>query len=300
MHEVCKLVSADVAVSRMDGSPRMAVRRTNLSFVVIIPSSRYAIAAVENGVQREVALYTAPVASLGKPYAPWSRICDFADKVVRWAVHGEDIYLLTYRHSPRFSIIRTRLGAPDLSQATTVVPASDRVLTNFAAAKDGLYIEARDGNVKRLMRRNWGAPAAQAITVPVEGGVDLMATRHELDGAVVALAGWIRARQIYAVSRAGKMTNTGLQPLGAFDAPEGYVTTEVKVKSHDGALVPLSITHRADVKLDGSSPTLLYGYGAYGITEEPRYNATRLAWLERGGVYAVANVRGSSVFGYDW
>ena len=127
-----------------------------------------------------------------------------------------------------------------------------------------------------------------------------MATRHELDGAVVALAGWTRARQIYAVNRAGKVTNTGLQPLGAFDAPEGFVTTEVKVKSHDGAMVPLSITHRADVKLDGSNATLLYGYGAYGITEEPRYNATRLAWLERGGVYAVANVRGSSVYGYDW
>src|SRR5207248_10780142 len=123
-------------------------------------------------------------------------ICDFADKVVRWAVHGEDIYLLTYRDSPRFSIIRMRLGAPDLSQATTVVPASDRVLTNFAAAKDALYIEARDGNVKRLIRRTWGAPDAQAVAVPVEGVVDIMPTRHELDGAVVGAAGWQRTRRI--------------------------------------------------------------------------------------------------------
>ena len=300
LHEVGQPASADVAVAGMDVSPRMTVRRADLPFVAIIPGSRYAVAAVENGVQREVALYTAPVATLGKPDAPWTRICDFSDKVTRWAVNGEDIYLLTYRDSPRFSIIRTRLAAPDLAHATTVLPASDRVLTNFAAAKDGLYIEARDGNVKRLLRRAWGAKTAQALSVPVVGGVDIMATRQELDGAIVALAGWTRARQIYAVSRPGKVTNTGLQPLGAYDAPQGYVTTEVKVKSHDGAMVPLSITHRADVKLDGSNPTLLYGYGAYGITEEPRYNATRLAWLERGGVYAVANVRGSSVYGYDW
>src|SRR5205814_2433501 len=72
------------------------------------------------------------------------------------------------------------------------------------------------------------------------------------------------------------------------------------IELHDGAMVPLSIIHRADVKLDGSNPTLLYGYGSYGITEEPYYQAMRLAWLERGGVYAVANVRGSSVYGYDW
>src|SRR5439155_23553320 len=136
------------------------------------PDTRTAVAAVINDAKRQVALYPAPVTSLGKPDPPWTRICDFADKVVRWAVHGEDIYLLTYRDSPRFSIIRMRLGAPDLAQATTVVPASDRVLTNFAAAKDALYIEVRDGNVKRLLRRTWGSPAAQAVAVPVEGGAD--------------------------------------------------------------------------------------------------------------------------------
>ena len=300
LHLVGTPGSADVAVAGMEVSPRMAVRRADLPFVIAIPGSRYAVAVVANGVQRELALYSAPLVTIGKPGTPWTRICDFTDKVNHWAVHGEDIYLLTYRDSPRFSIIRTRLGAPDLAQATTVVPATERVLTDFAVAKDGLYIEARDANVKRLMRRAWGAAAARDLPAPLEGSVDLVATRQELDGAMISLSGWTRARQLYAVNRAGKMTNTGLQPLGAFDAPAGFVTTEVKVKSHDGAMVPLSITHRAGVKLDGSSPTLLYGYGAYGITEEPRYNPMRLAWLERGGVYAVANVRGSSVYGYDW
>jgi prolyl oligopeptidase len=78
------------------------------------------------------------------------------------------------------------------------------------------------------------------------------------------------------------------------------VATEVSVKSHDGAMVPLSIIHKKGVKLDGSNPTLLYAYGAYGITEEPSFGPTRLAWLERGGVYAVANVRGSGVYGEEW
>jgi prolyl oligopeptidase len=94
--------------------------------------------------------------------------------------------------------------------------------------------------------------------------------------------------------------NTGLQPLGPFDAPTDLVATEVRVKSHDGAMVPLSIIHKKTVVLDGNNPTLLYGYGSYGITEEPGFNPTRLAWLERGGVYAVANVRGSAVYGQDW
>src|SRR6266850_1219985 len=217
----------------------MDVRPAYETWVFATPGSRFAVAHVANGDQRELALYAAPLVTVGKAGTPWVRICDFKDGVTQWVVHGDDIYLLTYRDSTRYSVVRTRLSAPDFAKATTVMPVSERVLVNLAAAKDALYLEARDGTVKRLMRR-------------------------------------------------------------PCDAPTGLVTTEVKVKSYDGALVPLSIIHRADLKLDGSNPTLLYGYGSYGITEEPGYQAMRLAWLERGGVYAVANVRGSSVYGHNW
>ena len=72
------------------------------------------------------------------------------------------------------------------------------------------------------------------------------------------------------------------------------------VKSHDGVMVPMSIIHKAGVKLDGSNPTLLYGYASYGITEEPFFSISRLAWMDAGGVFAVANPRGSGVFGKQW
>ena len=300
LHVVGTPASADIELAGVEVTPRMAVRRGDFVFVVASPGSRFALAVVANGVQREAAYYAAPLASVGKPGTPWVKVADFADKVTWSAVHGDDIYLMTYRDSPRFSVLRTRLSAPDMAKASAVVAASERVIVTISAAKDGLYMEARDGTVKRLMRRAWGAPSATDIALPVEGSASLLAARQDVDGAIVGLSAWTRARQIHAVNRAGKVTNTELQPLGAFDAPTGLVTTEVKVKSHDGALVPLSIIHRAGVKLDGTNPTLLYGYGSYGFSEEPNYNAMRLAWLERGGVYAVANVRGSSVYGYDW
>lgn len=70
--------------------------------------------------------------------------------------------------------------------------------------------------------------------------------------------------------------------------------------SHDGAKVPLSIIHKKGLKLDGRNPTLLQGYAAYGFTWEPRFDVNRLAWLEQGGVIAMANPRGSGVFGQAW
>jgi prolyl oligopeptidase len=300
LHIVGRPPGADAAVAGPELSPRMEVRPEYQPWVFAHPGSRFAVANVANGDQRDIALYAAPLVTVGKPGTPWVRICDFTDKVTAFAVHGDDIYLLSYRDSPRFSVLRTSMSAPDIAKAATVVPASERVLVRIVAAKDALYLEARDGTLKRLMRRAWGASGAVDVALPREGAAHLIAWQTERDGAIFGLTAWTRAQEIYAVDRAGKVANTRLQPLGQYDAPAGLVATEVKVKSHDGALVPLSIVHRADIKLDGTNPTLLSGYGSYGITSEPYYQASRLAWLERGGVYAVANVRGSGVYGQDW
>ena len=299
-HRVGQPPETDVAILGPGLSPRVPVAPAEQATVVITPGSRHALALVVADVQREVSLYAAPVETAGEPGAPWVKVCDVADKVTGFTVRGDDLYLLSYAASPRYSILRTALSRPDLRAAATVVAASEKVIFDLAAARDALYYESRDGAVKRLMRLAWGAKEATEVRFAVEGAASLLSTAPVVDGAIVGVTAWTRGREIYAVDGSGRAANTGLQPLGRFGAPEGLVTTEVRVKSHDGALVPLSIIHRRDVKLDGRNPTLLYGYGAYGITEEPRFSARSLAWLEQGGVYAIANVRGSGVYGKDW
>jgi len=174
------------------------------------------------------------------------------------------------------------------------------VLFAVAAARDALYVESRDGAIKNVKRLPWSSKTASVVRLPLQGSASLMTATPVVDGAIVSLTAWTRAREIFAVDATGKATNTKLQPLGPFDAPNDLVATEVNVRSHDGAMVPLSIIHKKSVKLDGSNPALLYAYGSYGITEEPSFGPTRLAWLERGGVFAVANVRGSGVYGEEW
>src|SRR5258707_3431307 len=94
--------------------------------------------------------------------------------------------------------------------------------------------------------------------------------------------------------------DTQLQPVGKFDAPADLESVEVKAKSYDGTLIPLSIVYRKGVKLDSSNPTLLKGYGAYGITFDPEFDPKLMAWFERGGVIAVAHVRGRGGYGEGW
>ena len=99
---------------------------------------------------------------------------------------------------------------------------------------------------------------------------------------------------------AGKVVQLPFVAPGAYDAPDDIVAREVRYRSHDGVEVPLSILARKDVKLDGSNPTILYGYGAYGATDDPYFSPRIYAWLQRGGVYAVAHVRGGGAFGEEW
>jgi prolyl oligopeptidase len=95
------------------------------------------------------------------------------------------------------------------------------------------------------------------------------------------------------------LEDTHIVPPSPVDFSD-IVSEEVKAKSADGTMVPLSIVHRRDIKMDGSSPAWLEGYGAYGITYDPSFRPTWLAFLEHGGLFAVAHVRGGGEYGEDW
>ncbi|MBO7572802.1 MAG: S9 family peptidase [Bacteroidales bacterium] len=85
----------------------------------------------------------------------------------------------------------------------------------------------------------------------------------------------------------------------SFNSDE-YVTEQKFYNSKDGTKIPIFLTHKKDIVLDGSNPTLLYGYGGFNISLTPSFSATRIAWLEQGGVYAVANIRGGGEYGKEW
>ena len=300
LHVVGTNPDADTYLLGADGNPKVKLLPTDGGIISVTPGSRFAVATVFAGVQRELTLYATTLEDAMKADANWVKICDPADKVTEFAVHGDDIYLRTHAKSPRFSIVRTRLAAPSMASAEVVVPPGELQISDMAAARDALYYDTREGALKRLKRLPWGAKTATDVRFPVEGAVNVYSASTDVDGVLAGVAAWTRALEIYDVAADGKVTNTGLQPLGPFDAPTDLVSVEVRVKSHDGAMVPMSIVHKKGLKLDGSNPAVLIGYGSYGITYDAGFDPVRLAWLEKGGVYAVANVRGSSAYGEDW
>jgi prolyl oligopeptidase len=280
-----------------DGAPGApALEPMDFPAVIVAPGSEWAVGQVHHGDESDISLWALPLADLGSPTARWRPVCTFT-------VHGDDIYLVTARDAPRFRVVRTSLAAADMATADVIVPAGEAVVNEVAAAADALYVGVSRGVTSDVLRVPYDHPRdATAIAMPAgEPSAVIAAASPDQPGALVRGTSWIRTGRIHAFDpKTAVLSDAGLVPVGRFEAGAGLTATEVLVESHDGVRVPLSIVHRADLRRDGSHPTILSGYGAYGHTTPMQFTPASIAWLERGGVLAVAHVRGGGVFGKAW
>ncbi len=275
--------------------------------IATTPGSPYALATLSDGVSPEETIYAAPLADLLASHPgdrpTWRPVAAQSDGVVGAAVRGDRIDLLTHKGASRFRIVETGLAAPDFAAARTVVPEGTGVLTGLAAASDGLYVASRDGAVFTLRRLADGAPQPQTIALPFTGTIAQeggLATDPQRPGALVSLESWVRPHVWLRYDPAsGRVSDTGIVPPFPHDL-SAYESVETSAAAPDGTAIPLSIISRKNLPHDGKRPTYLVGYGAYGISYDPAFSPTFLPWLDRGGVYAVAHVRGGGERGQAW
>lgn len=294
--------AADVAVFGPALHPEVEIARTASGWVFPIPGKGLAAAFAFDGVDPNRSLYVAELGGVvaGKP--KWRKVFDKSAQVKNGAIGGGFVYVTTSKDAPRYKLLRLALPELDMAKAETLMPPGDYVVDEVAGTREGLYVTRREGVVKKLYRFAHGGNAApQAIGLPLDGEVDIADAHPSLGGAVLRVGGWTRANRHYALAAdASRPAEMNLVERGRFDAPAGLTAREALVKSHDGVEVPVSVISRADIKLDGRNPTLLNGYGAYGIVNEPSWSPRNLAWLEQGGVIAVAHVRGGGIYGDGW
>ena len=277
--------------------------RLDVGELIFAPDSPYMLARTTDTTVPEGKLFVAPVAALGRGPVRWRPISTAADKITDAQLRKGKLYLRSLLGSPRGRVLALDLAEPRLADAVTVVPEPGRgVLQSFKLGRQAIYTELQSAFGVRVQRHDPGRPgpgedAAPALRGSTFAYVERNAGRQEL---WVSNTTWTEPSRVYEVPAGGPPVDTGLRkgqrPPGV---PELEVT-ELDVPSHDGVRVPLVVLHRKGLALDGRNPTLLDGYGAYGITTQAWYDPKRYAWLERGGVLAYVNPRGSGAFGDEW
>ncbi len=303
LHVLGRNPDQDTPVFGYGVDPGVTFAPTDFPVVLYSPVSDYTLGVVAHGVKNEQTIYAAPSSSFASSHIPWKRVVSDENDVTNFDVKGSTIYLVTHHDAPTFKVVATSLAQPDFAHARTVVAGGRAVVEQAQVAADGLYILSRYGGFGRINRvalAPSGMPgAARAIRIPYNGTINTLVTDSRVPGATFGLTGWTHSLLYYAVDPRGKVANTHLKPPAPVDA-SAYTSKEVRARSQDGTLVPLSLVFRKGISRDGSHPTFLEGYSAYGITLEPGFSTTRIAWMERGGIYATCHGRGSGWFGEAW
>lgn len=304
-HEV-GTTAPGVPVFGPGATPGLRFQPTDLPFVAVSPISRYAFGVVLPGTNPGEEIYVASLSSvLGNAPIVWRKIAGPSDQVTNFDIGSSTIFMLSFKNASRYKIVALDLNRTNetAQNGKTVVPASDVVLQQVAVAQDGLYVRGILGGLASLrklpFRRDNSLGHAVDVSMPFKGAIPEFATDPKAPGAVLGIVSWIKPLRLYALNANGTLTDTRIRKPLVVDT-SAYTTLELKSQSADGTNVPLSIVMRKDTKLDGTHPTYIEVYGAFGEDIDPYFLGERLAWLDHGGVWAVVHARGGGEYGEDW
>ena len=255
---------------------------------------RYILATVANGDGGEHAFY------LRGTGGKWSKVADFADNV-RSMTLGFDgrLFALVKGSTPRGRILAMPLDKPKLAGAKELVPQGEDVIQAVAPMATKLYVTYLAGGPSEIRMLDFGTGAWR--TLPSEPiSTNFVGARLQGDDVLMGSTSFLAPYQVFRYSpTTNQLERTALAASSKVSYADAEVVREMAT-SKDGTKVPVNIIMKKGTKLDGSSPVLLTGYGGYGVSLQPYFSESRRVWLDAGGIFAVANLRGGGEFGEAW
>ena len=212
----------------------------------------------------------------------------------RWL--GDRLLVVSYQGAPRGKVLAV---SPD-GTTQTVVPQGEWAVKDVYPIEGGVLVARVWGPDQAVEHWSADGKLVRKVPLPATGiGLGTIASSSSSKDALLTYRGWkVPERWVNYDGATGKLdTVWELKPVGDYGSIE---VTRLEATSKDGSKVPISVLHHKSVTPNGKRPTILYAYGGFGVLQQPNFLGSTLAWLERGGVYAVANIRGGGEFGEPW
>ncbi|MFO0757663.1 MAG: prolyl oligopeptidase family serine peptidase [Byssovorax sp.] len=214
--------------------------------------------------------------------------------------HKDWLYVLTDEGAPRYRIFRVDPKKLDRKDWKEIVPERpDATLDGFRIAGDRLLLTYLKDAASVIEIHELDGKKVRDIPLPGVGSVYGVVGRPDEDEAYFAFESFTVPAEIHKLSMKTGQTSLHAKVSAPID-PSPYLVEQVFFPSKDGTRVSMFIVRRKDLKKDGNNRAMLYGYGGFLVSETPAFTASVYPWLERGGVYAVANLRGGGEYGEEW
>ena len=226
----------------------------------------------------------------------------------RVIIHNREDWTVAGKSFPAGSVLAVDLAAlkadpAHLKPTLVYAPTPRQALQSVSASKGVLLVDILDnvrGRTLLYKPAAGGGWTKSALALPDNASVGIVDASSDDDKALISVTSFLTPPSLWlADAAAGTARQIKAQPA-KFDA-SNLVAEQYEATSSDGTKVPYFLVHRRDIKLDGNNPTLLYAYGGFEVSQTPNYSSTTgKLWLEKGGVYALANIRGGGEFGPKW
>ncbi|CAA9234694.1 MAG: Prolyl endopeptidase [uncultured Chloroflexi bacterium] len=220
---------------------------------------------------------------------------DFVDNV------GSVFYFTTDLDAPRGRVIAIDVTRPARAQWREVIPEPEGqdTIDTVALVNDHLVVVTMHHAHHRITLYTLDGTRVRDVALPGIGSVSGLSGKREQEEFFLAFTSFLHPTTVLRYHVPTDQLETVFAPQLPFDV-SGYETRQVFYTSKDGTQVPLFLTHKKGLMLEGNTPTLLYGYGGFNVSLTPSFSPARLAWLEQGGVFALANLRGGGEYGEAW
>ncbi|PYO43810.1 MAG: S9 family peptidase [Gemmatimonadetes bacterium] len=268
----------------------------------VTDDGRYAILNVWLGTDRRNRVYYRDLKSAKRPTVKGDVVRLLDDFDASYAFVGSDgpvFYFLTDLDAPRKRVIAIDTRHPERGRWREVIPQGPDVLEGVQIIHDTFVANYMHDAASRLRLFALDGRMLKDLELPTLGSIGSITGERKDDEMFYAFTSFLYPTTIFRYDFRSGTTSVFKAPAIDFD-PSGYETKQVFYTSKDGTRVPMFITHKKGLALDGTNPTLLYGYGGFNISLTPSFSVGTLVWLEMGGVYAQPNLRGGGEYGEEW
>ena len=211
---------------------------------------------------------------------------------------GSTLYLVTNLNAPNQKIVTVDASNPTPEHWVDFIPETKHVLSPSTAG-GYFFTEYMVDAVSQIFQYDYNGKLVREVKLPSIGSAGGFGAKKEETELYYSFTNYVTPGSIYKYDIQKGTSELFRKPNIDFNS-EDYESAQVFYTSKDGTKIPMIITHKKGLKLNGKNPTILYGYGGFNISLTPNFSITNAVWMEQGGIYAVANLRGGGEYGKEW
>tara|TARA_B110000027_G_C16116559_1_gene300421 strand:+ start:329 stop:2494 length:2166 start_codon:yes stop_codon:yes gene_type:complete len=304
LHKVSQNPKTDKILLSKNNNPNIKIKEQDFPEVAFKDeTSNYMFASI-SGASYYADYYYSNLSGLRNLNIEWKKLFTKEKLIKKFYVDNDDIIYLTAENAENFKLCKTSLLKPNFEKPEILVTQdSNYVITDFTLTSKGVFFVKTKNGVEAKLYQFTNEKKIIEIAIPEKSGnIDVSSKGSNYDDLWIKTKGWTSQKEEFKYDYSNnRFVAHQLYPNTIYkELLSNTVIKELEVYSDDNETIPLSIIYKKGTKLDGNSSVLLNGYGAFGISIKPALSSYLLHWINNGGIYAVAHVRGGGEKGNSW